>query len=196
MNGALGGPVNGTAGGGPGAVAPATLRDMAAADVDHVTAMDAALFGIDCWPRQLFMNELAAPDTRRYIVAEVAAAPGGGSAGPARVVGYAGLMCVPPIGDIQTVGVLPEFEGRGIARAMMVELIEEARRRGARDVMLEVSSTNPRAQDLYRRFGFEHIHTRRRYYRDGSDGLVMRLSLARRDRGNSDTASADTKEPS
>ena len=44
--------------------------------------------------------------------------------------------------------------------------------------MLEVSSENPRAQKLYRRYGFEHIHTRRRYYRDGSDGLIMRLPLA------------------
>jgi ribosomal-protein-alanine N-acetyltransferase len=59
----------------------------------------------------------------------------------------------------------------------MALLIGEAARRGARDVLLEVSSDNPRAQKLYRRYGFEHIHTRRRYYRDGSDGLIMRLTL-------------------
>ncbi len=175
----------------------ATLRDMVAHDVDVITALDAQLFGVDCWPRQLFVDELAAPKTRRYIVAEVATTSSDGTAGPARTVGYAGLMCVPPVGDIQTIGVLPEFEGRGIARAMLVELIEEARQRGARDVMLEVSSTNPRAQELYRRFGFEHIHTRRRYYRDGSDGLVMRLSLAGAD--GTETAgitTTGTKDPS
>ena len=60
---------------------------------------------------------------------------------------------------------------------MMDELLAEAVRRGAAEVLLEVSSANPRAQNLYRRYGFEHIHTRRRYYRDGSDGLVMRLPL-------------------
>jgi [ribosomal protein S18]-alanine N-acetyltransferase len=181
---------------GPDAIAaqapkrPAALRDMVESDVGPVTDMDALLFGVDCWPRQLFMDELAAPKTRRYIVAEAPAAPGGGDGGTT-IVGYAGLMCVPPVADIQTIGVLPEFEGRGIARAMMVELIGEARRRGALDMLLEVSSTNPRAQDLYRRFGFEHIHTRRRYYRDGSDGLVMRLTLA----GAADPE-PDTKDPS
>ncbi|MCQ9164643.1 MULTISPECIES: ribosomal protein S18-alanine N-acetyltransferase [unclassified Arthrobacter] len=166
---------------------------MAASDVGPITAMDALLFGVDCWPRQLFEDELAAPLTRRYIVAEV---PGGD--GRPQTVGYAGLMCVPPIGDIQTIGVLPEFEGRGIARAMLAELIGEARRRGARDVMLEVSATNPRAQELYRRFGFEHIHTRRRYYRDGSDGLVMRLSVAAwTGAAAADAAeTTDTKDPS
>lgn len=148
------------------------LRDMTDADVDAVTAMDQQLFSIDCWPRSMFVAELGAPATRRYIIAEVPDAFGG-----RKIVGYAGLMCLPPTGDIQTIGVLPEFEGRGIARAMLDELIAEAVRRGAMDIMLEVSSTNPRAQELYRRYGFEHIHTRPRYYRDGSDGLIMRLIL-------------------
>jgi ribosomal-protein-alanine N-acetyltransferase len=30
---------------------------------------------------------------------------------------------------------------------------------------------------LYRRFGFEQIHIRPRYYRDGTDALIMRLPL-------------------
>lgn len=156
---------------------PAVLRDMVAADIDFITALDRQLFGIDSWPRRMFVDELAQPETRRYIIAEL---PSGvehqDREGQGKTVaGYAGLMCVPPIGDIQTIGVLPEFEGRGIARAMLDDLIAEAIRRGAQNIMLEVSSTNPRAQRLYQRYGFEHIHTRRKYYRDGSDGLIMRL---------------------
>lgn len=151
---------------------PALLRAMVPADIDVITALDAQLFGVDCWPRYMFEAELAQPETRRYIIAEVP-----DNAGGRHLAGYAGLMCVEPVGDIQTIGVLPEFEGRGIARAMLADLIAEATRRGALEIMLEVSSTNPRAQDLYRRYGFAHIHTRRRYYKDGSDGLIMRLTL-------------------
>ncbi|WP_425860055.1 ribosomal protein S18-alanine N-acetyltransferase [Arthrobacter sp. TWP1-1] len=154
---------------------PAELRDMVAADIDFITALDLQLFGVDSWPREMFVGELAQPETRRYIIAEL---PSGVERQQNQIAGYAGLMCVPPIGDIQTIGVLPEFEGRGIARAMLDELIAEAGRRGADDIMLEVSSANPRAQRLYKRYGFEHIHTRRKYYRDGSDGLIMRLPLA------------------
>ncbi|MBP2413377.1 ribosomal-protein-alanine N-acetyltransferase [Arthrobacter stackebrandtii] len=173
----------------PGQAArPASLRDMAPADIDFITALDRTLFGVDSWPREMFAGELSAPETRRYIIAELPSAVG--PRGQMQTVGYAGLMCVPPIGDIQTIGVLPEFEGRGIARAMLEELIAEAARRGAADIMLEVSSTNPRAQDLYLRYGFEHIHTRRRYYRDGSDGLIMRLRLP------AGTADEHTKDPS
>ncbi|WP_427019024.1 ribosomal protein S18-alanine N-acetyltransferase [Pseudarthrobacter sp. P1] len=140
---------------------------MVAADIDLITELDRQLFAADCWPRQMFVDELAQPETRRYVVAEQDGA----------VVGYAGLMCIRPIADIQTIGVLPQFQGRGTARAMLTELIEESRRRGAEDVMLEVSAANPRAQDLYRRYGFEQIHQRPRYYKDGSDALIMRLRL-------------------
>jgi ribosomal-protein-alanine N-acetyltransferase len=45
------------------------------------------------------------------------------------------------------------------------------------EVLLEVRADNPRAQALYVRFGFEQIHVRRRYYRDGTDALIMRLTL-------------------
>jgi len=158
---------------------------MVPADIDFITELDARLFGVDCWPRHMFEDELSRPETRRYIVAEV---PDG--VGRMKTVGYAGLMCVPPTGDIQTIGVLPDYEGRGIARAMMALLIGEAARRGARDMLLEVSANNPRAQRLYRRYGFEHIHTRRRYYREGSDGLIMRLTLP------DPAASTDAKDPS
>ena len=154
--------------------AQARLRDMVPADIDFIAALDRTLFGVDAWPREMLAGELSQPETRRYIVAELPSAVEHGNR--KQTVGYAGLMCVPPIGDIQTIGVLPEFEGRGIARAMLDELIAEAARRGAADILLEVSSTNPRAQRLYARYGFEHIHTRRRYYRDGSDGLIMRLA--------------------
>ena len=93
-------------------------------------------------------------------------------------VGYAGLMVIDTTADIQTIGVLPRFEGRGIGRALLTELLGEARRRGADTVMLEVRADNPRAQGLYTRFGFQQIHTRKKYYRDGVDAWVMRLVLA------------------
>ncbi|UKA61852.1 ribosomal protein S18-alanine N-acetyltransferase [Arthrobacter sp. FW306-04-A] len=144
-----------------------TLRDMTADDVTAVEVLERRLFPVDAWPMQMFFDELAQVDTRRYVVAEA-----GG-----QIVAYAGLMCIEPIADVQTIAVVPEFEGRGIGSAILTELIEEARGRGATEVLLEVRADNPRAQALYVRFGFEQIHVRRRYYRDGTDALIMRLTL-------------------
>lgn len=147
------------------------LRDMTEADVPAVHALERALFPVDAWPERMFRDELSQPETRRYYVAEEAGPEG------TRIVAYAGLLCVQPIADVQTIAVVPEREGRGIGSAVLAELIAEARRRGAQDVLLEVRADNPRAQALYRRFGFTQIHLRRRYYRDGADALIMQLPL-------------------
>jgi ribosomal-protein-alanine N-acetyltransferase len=89
---------------------------------------------------------------------------------------------------------VPEQEGKGIGSALLTELIRESRRRHAEDLLLEVRADNPRAQQLYRRFGFEQIHVRPRYYRDGVNALIMRLELRTAGAGTADaaTAGADT----
>ena len=143
------------------------LRDMTAADIPAVHELECRLFPVDAWPLQMFTAELEQAETRRYLVAERAG----------KIVGYAGLMCIQPIADVQTIAVVPEQEGRGIGSALLTELIRESRLRRAEDVLLEVRADNPRAQQLYRRYGFEQIHVRRRYYRDGVDALIMRLRL-------------------
>jgi ribosomal-protein-alanine N-acetyltransferase len=160
-----------------------TLRDLDYEDIPAVGRLERDLFPVDAWPLQMFYEEFFRPDTRRYVVAEV----------DGSIVGYAGVMVIDTTADIQTIGVLPAHEGRGIGTALLGELLAEAARRGAREVLLEVRADNPRAQLLYTRTGFEKISTRRRYYRDGVDALVMRLVLppARGDAA-SDTTASDT----
>ncbi|MBT1001024.1 ribosomal protein S18-alanine N-acetyltransferase [Paenarthrobacter sp. DKR-5] len=138
-------------------------------DVPEVHRLEESLFPVDAWPLHMFLEELAQADTRYYLVAEDAG----------RIVGYAGLMYVEPIADVQTIAVVPEREGQGIGTQLLTALITEARSRRAGDVMLEVRADNPRAQALYRRFGFEQIHIRPRYYRDGADALIMNLDLSK-----------------
>ena len=156
---------------------------MVPADIPAVHALERQLFPVDAWPLQMFVDELAQTGTRRYLVAEADGA----------IVGYAGLMCIEPIADVQTIAVVPEQEGRGIGSALLTELIVESRRRHAADVLLEVRADNPRAQQLYRRFGFEQIHIRPRYYRDGVDALIMRLQLHTTDSAAPGTATDDTQ---
>lgn len=147
----------------------AVIRSMTFDDIAAVNALEQALFPVDAWPLQMFHDELNQTETRSYYVAEDA---------DGRVVGYAGLMCVLPIADVQTIAVAPDAEGSGIGSALLATLIDEAKLRGAEDVLLEVRDDNPRAQRLYRWFGFEQIHVRPRYYRDGADALIMRLALS------------------
>lgn len=142
-------------------------RAMTVDDVLEVWELEKALFPVDAWPFDMFVGELALTDTRGYWVVEDAG----------RVVAYCGLMCVLPLADVQTIAVIPEYEGRGIGSHLLRTMIERAVNSSATDLLLEVRADNPRAQGLYERFGFESIHRRPRYYRDGVDAIIMRKVL-------------------
>ncbi len=143
--------------------APVALRQMTAADVPAVMDLERALFPLDAWTEGVLRDELAEAATRHYVVAE----------SETGLLGYAGLRFVPPEGDVQTMAVAETAWGRGIGRALLTELLDQAAARGVTHMFLEVRSDNPRAQDLYTRFGFEAIGVRRGYYK-GADAIVMR----------------------
>ncbi|WP_261624141.1 GNAT family N-acetyltransferase [Nesterenkonia marinintestina] len=162
-------------------------------DVPAVAALEQVLFPVDAWPERFFRQELSQTGTRRYWVAEGAVQEsavqegavqegavqeGTPHDGAAQLLGYVGLMCVPPFADVQTLAVARAGRRRGLGRLLLRTLIEEGRDRGAEQVLLEVRIDNHGAQHLYRGEGFSVIHTRRGYYRDGCDALIMRLPLA------------------
>jgi ribosomal protein S18 acetylase RimI-like enzyme len=70
----------------------------------------------------------------------------------------------PPEGDmlyLAHLAVVPELRGHGVGRALLDQLVGVAREAGRRRVALDVAASNPRAEALYRRTGFEVVSERR-----------------------------------
>lgn len=147
-------------------VAGYAVRQLQLTDIEAVHTLELALFPADAWPLDMFLAEVT-HETRGYIVAEF----------DGKVIAYAGVMSVGDTADVQTIAVAPDQEGKGLGRAMLIWMCDEAKARGAEQILLEVRADNPRAQDLYTRNGFAHIHTRKRYYNDGVDALIMLKEL-------------------
>jgi ribosomal-protein-alanine N-acetyltransferase len=80
--------------------------------------------------------------------------------------------------EVLTLAVAPEARHQGLARRLLDAAITLAAARGARTAFLEVSVSNQAARALYAGAGFTPAATRRRYYADGSDALVLRRTLA------------------
>ena len=69
---------------------------------------------------------------------------------------------------------------RGFGGILLEHVIEHARRRGCRVLLLEVRPSNPVAADMYRARGFRRIGRRPGYYRSHEgreDAIVMQLDL-------------------
>jgi N6-L-threonylcarbamoyladenine synthase len=144
-------------------------------DLDEIMRIENACFATDAWSSENMHDELVGAE-RFYVVAYLTVA-----SLDEQLIGYAGLAKSPLVaqGDIQTIAVSPEHRGIGLGRALMYAVLEEAKRTGLREVLLEVRADNPTAQNLYLSLGFEQIDLRKRYYQpDDVDAVVMRLTLA------------------
>jgi [ribosomal protein S18]-alanine N-acetyltransferase len=83
--------------------------------------------------------------------------------------------------EVLTLAVRTAARRRGIGQALVIFGAEEAFRRGATEMFLEVSCKNLPAIALYKRLGFSEVGRRPGYYAapDGSreDALVLRLEI-------------------
>jgi ribosomal-protein-alanine N-acetyltransferase len=91
-----------------------------------------------------------------------------------RLVGFAGMWMAFDEAHVTTIGVDPDYRGRGLGELLLLCMFDEAVARGANWLTLEVRISNAAAQTLYRKYGFSVQGTRKRYYSDNNeDALIM-----------------------
>jgi ribosomal-protein-alanine N-acetyltransferase len=147
----------------------ATIVPMTIAHIDAVMPFEKDMFGTEAWSRSGYQHELADTRHRYYVAAEGA---------DGELLGWAGIRILDGEAEILTVGVVPVARRTGVARRMMTVLLGEAKRRGARQIFLEVRVDNEAARALYAREGFAELGIRRGYYDAGRvDAVTMRKDL-------------------
>ncbi len=67
-------------------------------------------------------------------------------------------------GAIQNLGVVTEFRGLGLGKALLLKSLAGFRQEGLTRIYLEVTAANEAAVDLYRSIGFEIVSTRYREF--------------------------------
>lgn len=145
------------------------LRRAGVDDLSAIMAIENQTFDADAWAAETMRHELESAHSYYLVAAQLAH--------PTQIDGYGGLMA--PSGaeqaDIQTLAVAESARRRGLGRTIMLQLITQARQRGATEIFLEVRADNPAAAALYDELGFERIAVRKSYYRpDNVDAIVMR----------------------
>lgn len=136
-------------------------------DLDEVLAIERASFSMP-WSRGAFLYEMQQNRVARcWVMRE-----------DGLTIGY---LCLWEIADelhITNIAVHPGSRRQGVGRMLLRGVLEDARERRLRLVVLEVRPSNGEARSLYEGFGFRVIGRRRGYYYDtGEDALVMEADL-------------------
>jgi ribosomal-protein-alanine N-acetyltransferase len=137
-------------------------------DLPEILAVERQSFS-QPWTRAMFQEELAKVPSTLYVYRPE-------PAGTLR-----GYLCFWSVaGELQLINIAVHHahRGTGVGRRLMKFLIEEARRREAEKIFLEVRPSNVPALGLYARLGFEVLYRRPRYYLpENEDALVMSLTV-------------------
>ena len=142
---------------------------MTTADLSAVLEIEKALFPIDAWTDALFLAELAEVSISRDVSVAIL---------DSQLVGYASFRYVGKQGDVNTVAVASDQQGKGIGSALMDWLESQAVLRNVREIFLEVRSDNEAAIKMYATRGYERIDIRRNYYGNTIDANIMRKRVA------------------
>ncbi len=182
------------------------IRPMEEKDLERVQEIDQQSFSLP-WPGRAFCYELKENPHALLWVAEVSPLDGtflmkpesGGAQdfaseiGPVKsfaqisskresqtslVVGMIVVWMVLDEAHIATLAVDPQYRGLGVASRLLETSLQAAMQRNASQATLEVRAGNQAALALYRRFGFEVVGRRPRYYKDNNeDALIMTRDL-------------------
>jgi ribosomal-protein-alanine acetyltransferase len=139
---------------------PATWRDL-----NTLRHLEKVCFPKDAWPLWDLVGVLTLPNVVRLRAAV-----------DSQMIGFIAADIRPSerLAWIATLGVLPEYRGRGIGRALLeaCEQLLDVRR-----VQLNVRASNQAAIQLYQTSGYQRAGIWPTYYQDGEDALVMEKEL-------------------
>jgi len=138
------------------------VRKMKVEDVPAAHEIDKLSFTLP-WPERSLRFEVTNNPAARCWVAEL----------DDHLVGMLILWILVDEAHIATLATHHEFRRQGIAKQLLVTALKEAFIEGAHSALLEVRAGNEPAQALYRKFGFEVVGRRERYYKDNNEDAVL-----------------------
>ncbi len=136
---------------------------MTSTHVSQAAALEALCFSAP-WSEKSLREELDNPLALWLVAVE------GGE-----LVGYIGSQTVLGETDMMNLAVAPACRRRGIARGLVLALMDTLREQGSHSLTLEVRRSNSPARALYESLGFAQVGLRKNYYqRPREDGVILR----------------------
>ena len=138
-----------------------TMKDI---HVTQVAELEKICFGTEAWSERSVASELSNPLSLWLVAME-----------GDRLAGYVGSQTVIDETDMMNVATHPDFRRKGVAEALVLELVALLREKGSHCLTLEVRASNDPAIGLYEKLGFQQVGRRKNYYRNPKeDALILR----------------------
>lgn len=141
------------------------IREIQASDAAGAAEIEKIAIGDGAWSEET-LKDVVSKDDASYLVA---------CCGDT-ICGLVGAWISLDEAEITNVAVHPEYRRKGIARALLRELITRGRKNGVKRFVLEVRKSNKKAINLYESMNFEFVGERKDFYsRPKEDACIYEL---------------------
>lgn len=137
------------------------IEKMTLSHLDNVYIIETECFSHP-WSRQSLENELN-NETSLFLVAKE----------ENEVIGYIGMSIVIDEGYIFNVAVRESYRNKGVATALINELVTYGKKNNFCFITLEVRESNLPAISLYSKFGFIKAGERKDYYSNPKENAIL-----------------------
>ncbi|HOV89184.1 MAG TPA: ribosomal protein S18-alanine N-acetyltransferase [Syntrophorhabdaceae bacterium] len=142
------------------------IREMGKKDIKDILEIERLSF-ITPWTANMFLGSMSSPINKNFVMEW-----------HNKIIGYIMLYSVLDEAHITNFAIRPEYRKKGYGHRLLLYAIDYYKKTGVTDFFLEVREKNFQAINLYRRFDFNIVGRRRRYYSDtNEDALIMHLSI-------------------
>lgn len=114
------------------------------------------------WSASILKSELESENSK-YIVAKE----------DDKVVGFAGIIILPDNAEITNIVTKKSERKKGIGSLLLEKLIEMAKNEKKENISLEVNENNISAINLYKKYKFETVGMRKKYYNGKDNAIIM-----------------------
>ena len=144
------------------------IRRMTEADLGLVVFLERKIFP-DPWSYQSFHFEVTQNSLSLPLILE----------DEENMLGYAIIWRIYEEFHIANIAIHPDYQDQKLGTRFMENIL--SLKENCAYAILEVRESNQRAIHLYRKFGFQTIMKRPRYYRNGETALVMQKIFSAQD---------------
>ena len=140
------------------------IEKMTLNSLDEVMQIEKLAYGQHHWSRESFVAEID-NQISTYNCAYTQ---------DNKMAGYMGLWKIIDEAHVTNLAVHPDFRRKGVAKALLLNALDECYREKIKYLTLEVRVSNDGAIKLYESFGFKSLGVRKKYYQNNNeDALIM-----------------------
>ncbi|MDR0446844.1 MAG: ribosomal protein S18-alanine N-acetyltransferase [Oscillospiraceae bacterium] len=138
------------------------------ADMEDIHAIECASFSLP-WTQGQLLRELYGEDSYFSVARDTERGD---------ILGYVILREIGYEAELMNIAAREASRRRGVASALMRDVIEHARNVGIANIFLEARASNAAALRLYEKHGFMRVGQRRGYYDcPHEDAVIMKLDI-------------------